>query len=139
MALPEIVSREEWLEARIRLLASEKQESRRLAALNAERRRLPMVKVEKEYLFGGPDGQMTLADMFGDCSQLIVDHVMFPADWEAACSGCSAGTEVVNDRLLAQLRSRDTALVMVSIAPIAKLAAYRAAKGWTVPWYSSLG
>jgi len=139
MALPDIVTREEWLEARIRLLAREKEDTRRRAALNAERRRLPMVKVEKEYLFEGPDGRVTLADMFGECSQLIVDHVMFAPDWDEGCRGCTASVDVINDRLLAQLRSRDTALVLVSIAPLAKLLTYGAARGWTVPWYSSQG
>jgi predicted dithiol-disulfide oxidoreductase (DUF899 family) len=139
MALPEIVSREEWLEARRRLLEREKEETRRIAALNAERRRLPMVRVEKKYVFDGPQGPVALADLFGDRSQLIVQHVMFDPGWDAACPGCTASVDVMNDRLLTQVGSRDTAFVLVSMAPLAKLEAYRSARGWTVPWYSSQG
>jgi predicted dithiol-disulfide oxidoreductase (DUF899 family) len=139
MALPEIVSREEWLEARRRLLEREKEETRRIAALNAERRRLPMVRVEKKYVFDGPQGPVALADLFGDRSQLIVQHVMFDPGWDAACPGCTASVDVMNDRLLTQVGSRDTAFVLVSTAPLAKLEAYRSARGWTVPWYSSQG
>jgi predicted dithiol-disulfide oxidoreductase (DUF899 family) len=130
MALPEIVSREEWLEARRRLLEREKEETRRLVALNAERRRLPMVRVEKKYLFDGPEGPVTLADLFGDRSQLIVQHVMFDPGWDAACPGCTADIDVINGRLLTQLGSRDTAFALVSLAPLAKLEAYRSARGW---------
>jgi predicted dithiol-disulfide oxidoreductase (DUF899 family) len=139
MALPEIVSREEWLEARRRLLEREKEETRRIAALNAERRRLPMVRVEKKYVFDGPQGPVALAELFGDRSQLIVQHVMFDPGWDAACPGCTASVDVMNDRLLTQVGSRDTAFVLVSMAPLAKLEAYRSAQGWTVPWYSSQG
>jgi predicted dithiol-disulfide oxidoreductase (DUF899 family) len=139
MALPEIVSREEWLQARRRLLEREKEETCRLVALNAERRRLPMVRVEKKYLFDGPEGPVTLADLFGDRSQLIVQHVMFDPGWDAACPGCTADIDVINGRLLTQLGSRDTAFALVSLAPLAKLEAYRSARGWVVPWYSSQG
>jgi predicted dithiol-disulfide oxidoreductase (DUF899 family) len=139
MALPEIVSREEWLEARRRLLEREKEETRRIAALNAERRRLPMVRVEKKYVFDGPQGPAELTDLFGDRGQLIVQHVMFDPGWDAACPGCTASVDVINDRLLTQLRSRDTAFALVSLAPLAKLEAYRSARGWVAPWYSSQG
>jgi predicted dithiol-disulfide oxidoreductase (DUF899 family) len=137
MALPEIVSREEWLAARQRLLALEKEQTARITALNAERRRLPMVRMEKKYVFEGPDGPVTLAELFGERSQLIVQHVMFQPEWEAACPGCTASIDVVPEKLLAQVRSRDTAFVLVSRAPLAKLEAYKAARGWVVPWYSS--
>jgi predicted dithiol-disulfide oxidoreductase (DUF899 family) len=90
-------------------------------------------------VFDGPDGTVTLADLFGGRSQLIVQHVMFDADWDAACPGCTAAGDVISEPLLAQIRSRDTSLVFVSIAPLAKLQAYAAARGWTVPWYSSAG
>jgi predicted dithiol-disulfide oxidoreductase (DUF899 family) len=139
MALPEIVSREEWLDARMRLLALEKEHTARNSGLCAERRRLPMVRIEKRYQFEGPEGPVTLAELFGDRSQLIVQHVMFQPEWEAACPGCTAGIDVISERLLAQVRSRDTALVLVSRAPLAKLEAYKAARGWVVPWYSSAG
>ena len=81
MALPEVVPHEQWLEARLRLLAQEKELTRRRDALNAERRRLPMVRVEKEYVFDGSAGKVTLAGLFGECRQLVVHHVMFGPDW----------------------------------------------------------
>jgi predicted dithiol-disulfide oxidoreductase (DUF899 family) len=137
MALPEIVSREDWLEARLRLLALEKEQTARNTGLYAERRRLPMVRIDKKYAFEGPEGQVTLAELFGDRDQLIVQHVMFQPEWEAACPGCTASIDVISERLLAQLHSRDTTFVLVSRAPLAKLEAYKAARGWVVPWYSS--
>jgi predicted dithiol-disulfide oxidoreductase (DUF899 family) len=139
MALPEIVSREDWLEARLRLLALEKEQTARNTGLYAERRRLPMVRIDKKYAFEGPGGQVTLAELFGDRSQLIVQHVMFQPEWEAACPGCTASIDVISERLLAQVHSRDTAFVLVSRAPLAKLEAYKAARGWVVAWYSSEG
>lgn len=139
MALPEVVSREEWLKARRRLLAQEKEQTRKRTALNAEQRRLPMVKIEKKYAFDGPAGLVTLEELFGDCSQLIIQHVMFDPDWDSACPGCTASVDVIPAKLLDQVRSRDTAFVLVSRAPLAKLQAYAAARGWVVPWYSSHG
>ena len=139
MAYPEVVTREEWLAARKRLLATEKEHTRSRDALNAERRRLPMVRIDKEYVFEGPEGKVTLAGLFGDSRQLIVQHVMFDPDWDAACPGCTASIDEVADGMLAHVRSRDTAFVLVSRAPLAKLQKYQAAKGWTVPWYSSHG
>lgn len=139
MGLPTVVSREEWLEARRKLLAAEKDQTRRRDALNAERRRLPMVRVEKEYSFEGPGGTVPLIALFGDSAQLIVQHVMFDPDWDAACPGCTAAIDEISAGMLAHLRSRDTAFAMVSRAPWAKLLAYRAGRGWTVPWYSSYG
>jgi predicted dithiol-disulfide oxidoreductase (DUF899 family) len=139
MALPDVVSQDQWLEARLRLLALEKEQTRARSALNAERRRLPMVRIEKKYAFEGPQGPVTLAELFGDHSQLIIQHVMFEPGWEAACPGCTASIDVISDRLLAQVRSRDTAFALVSIAPLAKLEPYRAARGWTAAWYSSQG
>jgi predicted dithiol-disulfide oxidoreductase (DUF899 family) len=139
MALPEIVSREDWLEARLRLLALEKEQTARNTGLYAQRRRLPMVRIDKKYAFEGPEGEVTLAELFDDRGQLIVQHVMFQPEWDAACPGCTASIDVISDRLLAQLYSRDTAFVLVSRAPLAKLEAYKAARGWVVPWYSSEG
>lgn len=137
MALPEIVSREEWLEARLRLLALEKEQTARNTALYAERRGLPMVRIDKKYVLEGPDGPVTLTGLFGDHSQLIVQHVMFQPEWDAACPGCTASIDVIPERLLDQVHSRDTAIAAVSRAPLAKLEAYKAARGWVVPWYSS--
>jgi predicted dithiol-disulfide oxidoreductase (DUF899 family) len=139
MAFPEIVTREEWLEARKQFLVREKQATRERDALNAERRRLPMVAIEKEYLFEGPEGRVTLAGLFGDSRQLIVQHVMFGPDWDAACPGCSSGIDETADGMLAHLRTRDTAFVLVSRAPLDKLEKFRAVRGWTIPWYSSYG
>jgi predicted dithiol-disulfide oxidoreductase (DUF899 family) len=139
MALPQTVSSEQWLEARKRLLEAEKQATRARDALNAERRRLPMVRIDKDYRFDGADGPVTLGGLFGDSRQLIVQHVMFGPDWEAACPGCTAGIDEIADGVLAHLRSRDTAFVLVSRAPLDKLEKHRLAKGWTVPWCSSYG
>ncbi|HEU5416375.1 MAG TPA: DUF899 domain-containing protein [Streptosporangiaceae bacterium] len=139
MAFPDIVTREQWLEARRQLLAREKQATRERDALNAERRRLPMVAVEKDYVLDGPDGKVTLDGLFGDRRQLIVQHVMFGPDWDAACPGCTASIDEISAGFLEHLRSRDTEFAMVSRAPLDKLEKYRAFRGWTVPWYSSYG
>jgi predicted dithiol-disulfide oxidoreductase (DUF899 family) len=139
MSLPPVVSRTEWTEARRRLLDEEKKLTRQRDALNAERRRLPMVRVDQDYVFEGPDGKTSLAGLFGGHGQLIVQHVMFGPDWDAACPGCTAGVDEVAEGLLTHLRSRDTEFVLVSRAPLDKLQAYAKSRGWTVPWYSSLG
>ena len=139
MTLPEVVSREKWLEARLALLAEEKELTRRRDALNAERRRLPMVRVEKDYTFDGPGGPVTLAGLFGECRQLVVHHIMFGPDWDAACPSCTEYTSEFADALIARLRSRDTAFAMVCRAPQDKIAAYTAGRGWVLPWYSSYG
>ncbi len=98
-----------------------------------------MVRIDAEYVFEGPEGKATLADLFGDRRQLIVQHVMFAPDWDAACPGCTASVDELSDGVLTHLGSRDTAFVLVSRAPLAKLQAYAASRGWTVPWYSSYG
>jgi predicted dithiol-disulfide oxidoreductase (DUF899 family) len=121
------------------LLQQEKELTRRRDALNAERRRLPMVRVEKEYVFDGPDGKTSLAELFGDRSQLIVHHVMFGPDWDAACPSCTAFTSELTRALVERLRSRDTAFAMVCRAPLDKIEAWTAGRGWAVPWYSSYG
>jgi predicted dithiol-disulfide oxidoreductase (DUF899 family) len=139
MSLPEVVSREQWREARIEFLAQEKELTRQQDALNAARRRLPMVRVEKDYVFTGPQGQVGLADLFGPYRQLIVQHVMFGPDWDAACPGCTAAIDELSDGLLTHLASRQTAFALVSRAPLDKLTGYAASRGWTVPWYSSHG
>jgi predicted dithiol-disulfide oxidoreductase (DUF899 family) len=139
MSLPDVVSREQWLEARQRLLAEEKELTRRHDELNASRRRLPMVKVGKEYVFGGPDGPVTLNDLFGDKRQLIVQHVMFGPDWDQPCPGCSAAIEELSPGVLGHVASRDTAFVLVSRAPYDKIEAKAKERGWDVPWYSADG
>lgn len=139
MALPEVASREQWLEARLRLLKKEKELTRQRDAVNAERRRLPMVRVEKQYVFGGPAGQVTLAELFGDRMQLVVQHIMFGPDWDAACPTCTNFINELSPAVLDRLSDCQTAYVLVSRAPLAKLEAFRASKGWGLPWYSSYG
>jgi predicted dithiol-disulfide oxidoreductase (DUF899 family) len=140
MSLPEVVSREEWLAAREQLLVREKQLTRQTDALNADRRRLPMVRIDKNYRFEGDAGEATLLDLFGDSAQLLVYHAMFDPAWDEACTGCRALMEESSSpRLIARLKGRDTSFVRVSRAPYAKIVAYREARGWTFPWYSSYG
>jgi predicted dithiol-disulfide oxidoreductase (DUF899 family) len=139
MSLPDVVSREQWLEARTALLAKEKELTRQRDALAAERRRLPMVEVTKPYTFEGPDGPATLLDLFGGRRQLIVSHFMFDPDWDAGCPSCTAGADENAPGLRAHLAARDTSHVYVSRAPLAKLERYKAEKGWTFAWYSSHG
>jgi predicted dithiol-disulfide oxidoreductase (DUF899 family) len=137
MALPEVVSREEWLAARTELLAREKESTRVRDRLNADRRRLPMVRIDKEYVFDGPHGQASLGDLFEGQRQLIVQHFMFDPTWDEGCPSCSATVDELSSGLLDHLRARQTAFAAVSRAPLAKLEAYRARHGWTFPWYSS--
>jgi predicted dithiol-disulfide oxidoreductase (DUF899 family) len=139
MSLPQVVSREEWLAARQELLAQEKELTRRRDALNADRRRLPMVRIGKDYVFEGPGGPATLPDLFGDSRQLIIYHLMYDPAWEKACPGCTAGMDEWSPVLTEHLKVRDTAFAAVSRAPYAKIAAYRTARTWTFPWYSSSG
>jgi predicted dithiol-disulfide oxidoreductase (DUF899 family) len=137
--LPRVVSRDEWLAARAELLAREKELTRLRDRLSADRRRLPMVKVEKEYVFDGPEGKATLLDLFDGRSQLIVGHFMFDPDWEDGCPSCSAGADEMSPGHIQHVNKRGTTFTYVSRAPIAKIEAYRARKGWTFPWYSSHG
>ena len=139
MSLPEIVSREQWLAARTRFLAQEKEMTRQRDALNADRRRLPMVLIDKDYVFTGPEGTVSLPDLFDGSSQLIIYHAMFDPSWEKACPGCTASMDESSPGTLAHLKARDTAYVRVSRAPYGKIAAYRDEHGWTFPWYSSYG
>jgi predicted dithiol-disulfide oxidoreductase (DUF899 family) len=139
MSLPDVVSRDEWLAARKELLAKEKELTRRRDALNVERRMLPMVAIEKEYVFEGPDGAATLLDLFEGRRQLIVAHFMFDPSWDDGCPSCTAGADEMSPGLLAHLHARDTTLAYVSRAPLAKLEDYKARRGWTFPWYSSYG
>ncbi|MDA0164320.1 DUF899 domain-containing protein [Solirubrobacter ginsenosidimutans] len=139
MSLPKVVSRGEWLTARKELLEQEKELTRRRDALSAERRRLPMVEIEKEYVFTGPDGEKTLLELFDGRLQLILTHFMFDPSWENGCPSCTAGTDEMSDGLMEHVAIRDTSMVWVSRAPIEKLEAYKAKRGWTIPWYSSFG
>jgi predicted dithiol-disulfide oxidoreductase (DUF899 family) len=139
MSLPQVVSRDEWLAARNELLVKEKELTRQRDALNAERRRLPMVKIEKDCVFEGPGGKASLLDLFDGRRQLIVRHFMFDPSWDEGCPSCSAGADEISDGLLQHLHTRDTSFVVVSRAPLEKIEKYKARKGWTFPWYSSYG
>jgi len=139
MSLPTIASRDVWEAARKALLVKEKALTKQRDALNAERRRLPMVEIDKDYLFGGPDGTARLVDMFEGRRQLILVHFMFDPSWDDGCPSCTAGADEVSDGFLAHLAARDTSFAVVSRAPLAKLEDYKTRRGWTFPWYSSNG
>lgn len=134
-ALPPIVSREDWLAARDALLAKEKAHTRAGDAIAAERRRLPMVRIEADYVFDGENGEARLVDLFEGRRQLIVQHFMFHPDWDAGCPGCTRTTSQIGSVDL--MHERDTSFAIISRAPLEKLLAYRETKGWTLPWYSS--
>jgi predicted dithiol-disulfide oxidoreductase (DUF899 family) len=136
MALPNVVSEAEWQAARDELLVKEKQATRALDALAAERRRLPVVAVEKNYELEGPDGKVRFADLFAGRRQLIVYQFMFgPA--EDPCTGCSSFADNIAD--LTHLRARDTSFALISRAPYDEIRAFKDRMGWTVPWFSSFG
>ncbi len=131
-----VVSQEEWLEARLALLEQEKQHSRARDALTRARQDLPWVLVEKEYVFDGANGQESLADLFGEHSQLLVYHFMFDDGWDEGCKACSYLADHYNS-ILVHLAQRDVALVTVSKAPYPNLKAFKKRMGWTFKWVSS--
>ena len=137
--LPQVVSEADWKAAHEELLAKEKEATRARDALAAERRRQPMVRIDKDYVFEGPEGKASLLDLFAGRRQLILYHFMFAPDvdgWpEAGCEGCSMVVDNVGH--LAHLHARDTSFVLVSRAPVAQIEAYRERMGWTIPWFSS--
>lgn len=133
--MPAVVSQTEWQVARDRLLLKEKAATRTLDARAAERRRLPMVRIEKNHAFDGARGRVTLIDLFEKRRQLIVSHFMFSPDWQSACPGCARRLDDVGH--LAHLHARNTGFVAVALAPYARLADLRKRKRWTVPFYSS--
>ena len=134
MNLPDVVSQEEWEAANGRILAREKAMTRESDALAAERRRQPVMRIENEYVFEGPDGDAHLIDLFEGRRQLFVYSFMFGPNQEVGCDGCS----MVIDQLthLAHLHARDTSFALVSRAPLEKLEPFRQRMGWDVPWYS---
>lgn len=144
---PPVVNRDQWLAARKQLLAKEKAATRAADALAAERRQLPMVEIDQDYEFEGPEGRVKLLDLFDGRRQLLVYHFMFDADappagksgapWDEGCPGCSFVADNVPN--LSHLRARETNFVMVSRAPLAKIAPFKRRMGWNVPWYSSFG
>jgi predicted dithiol-disulfide oxidoreductase (DUF899 family) len=132
---PKVVSRSDWLVARKELLEQEKRLTREGDALSEARRRLPMVRIDKDYVFEGPEGRVKLLDLFQGHSQLIVYHFMFDPTWEKACAGCTGFVKDLPD--LAELHKHDTSLAVIGRAPQAKLAAYRELQDWDIPLYSS--
>jgi len=137
LAFPNVVSRAEWLAARKELLAKEKELSHHRDAVNTQLRQLPMVKIEKDYVFAGPDGNARLLDLFCGQRQLIVYHFMFGPDWDEGCPSCSFTMDNVGH--LSHLRARNTAFAAISRAPLAKIEPFKKRMGWTFPWYSSFG
>ncbi len=135
--LPRTASRSEWLAARRALLEKEKQLTRERDALSEQRRRMPMVRIEKHYVFEGPQGNMSLLALFDGRRQLIVYHFMFDPDWEKACAGCAGFVEDLPR--MKGLHERDTSFALIARAPQAKLKAYAEAMGWDIPLYSSFG
>jgi predicted dithiol-disulfide oxidoreductase (DUF899 family) len=132
------VSQDEWIEARKKLLAKEKEFTRMRDALNRERRQLPWVRVDKRYVFAAPDGEETLSDLFAGRRQLIIQHFMFDPSWDAGCKSCSFWADGYNG-FFVHLEQRDTSFAAVSLAPIDKLAAFKKRMGWNFKWVSSLG
>ncbi len=139
MAYPQIVSRDEWLVARAELLIKEKEATHARDRLNAARRKLPMVKIEKEYRFEGPDGTVSLLDLFDGRRQLIVYHFMFDPSWEDGCPSCTnlvdnmpfqSGSHTGREHLIGP---------RLPCAPVRSLTPTRRGRGWTIPWFSSYG
>jgi len=139
--LPPVVSQDEWEAAVDALRVKEKEATRARDALAAERRRLPMVRIDKEYVFEGQDGKTSLLDLFDGRRQLILYHFMFAPGvhgWpEAGCDGCSMFVDQVGH--IAHLHARDTSFVLVSRAPLANIERYRKRMGWEIAWHSSAG
>jgi predicted dithiol-disulfide oxidoreductase (DUF899 family) len=131
-----VVSRQEWIEARRAHLAHEKEFTRARDRLSEERRALPWVKVDKPYMFDSADGETSLADLFKGRSQLVVQHLMYPPEWEEACKSCSFWADGF-EGILPHLAARDTTLAAVSRAPLSKLLLFKQRMGWTFDWVSS--
>lgn len=131
-----VVSREQWLEARRELLAKEKEFTRQRDQLSQQRRELPWVKVDKEYTFDSPHGKESLADLFGDKSQLIVYHFMLGPEWENPCKSCSFWADNY-DGIDVHLRHRDVSFVTISRAPLTKIQSCQERMGWNFKWVSS--
>ncbi len=138
MKTPTVVSPNEWLAARKKLLVKEKELTRLRDQIADERRKLPWVKVEKDYIFNGSQGQQSLADLFGDKSQLMIYHFMLGPEWEEGCTSCSFWADNF-DGIDIHLAHRDISFLAVSRAGYDKLAAYKKRMGWRFNWVSSLG
>ena len=128
-----VVSREEWLKERVALLEREKAHARERDEISRQRRELPWVRVEKEYVFERPNGKMTLAELFDGRRQLVIYHFMFGPDWQEGCPSCSFVSDHI-DGALAHLAARDVTMVMVSRAPLAKIEAFKKRMGCRFKW-----
>lgn len=135
--MPEVVSAEEWQRSLDEFAVQEKIVTRQRDALNAQRRRLPMVRVDSAYRFKGSEGELSLLELFDGRRQLIVYHFMFQPDWDEGCAGCSWLVDAMTHP--AHLHARDTSIVLVSRAEADKLHHYRERMGWGLPWFSSFG
>lgn len=135
IAMPPVVSRDQWLKVRREVLKHEKELTKHRDRVNAERKRLPMVKLDKEYTFDTPEGKKTLKDLFEGRRQLIVYHFMFDPKWDEGCPGCTGYVDELGD--ISLLNRRDTTFVLISRAPLEKLQAYKKKKGWDQTWVSS--
>jgi predicted dithiol-disulfide oxidoreductase (DUF899 family) len=133
-----IVSQEEWIAARKELLKKEKESARLRDQLSAERRKLPWVKVKKDYVFDAPGGKVTLADLFAGRNQLVIYHFMFGPDWQEGCPSCSFMADHIGGAL-PHLAARDVTMVAISRAPLAKIEAFKKRMGWRFQWVSSYG
>ena len=133
-----VVSRDEWIEARKQLLVQEKAFSQIRDRLSQQRRDLPWVRVDKDYVFEGPAGKESLSALFADKRQLIVYHFMFDPGWEAGCKHCSFWADNFNG-IGVHLAHRDVSMVVISRAPLAKIEAFRRRMGWSFPWFSAFG
>jgi len=133
-----VVSREEWVAARKEILNKEKEVTRLRDQLSAERRKLPWVKIEKNYLFDSPTGRVTLAELFAGRSQLVIYHFMFGPDWQEGCPSCSFVSDHM-DGALPHLAARDVSLVLVSRAPLVSIEVFKKRMGWRFNWVSSYG
>ncbi len=133
-----VVSGEAWLAARKELLAKEKEFTRLRDQLSAARRALPWEKIDKQYVFDGPSGKETLADLFDGCSQLVIYHFMYGPDWDEGCPSCSFWADNFNG-IDIHLKHRDITMIAVSRAPLKTLDAYKKRMGWNFKWVSSLG
>jgi predicted dithiol-disulfide oxidoreductase (DUF899 family) len=133
-----IATHEQWLAARLELLSAEKEFTRQRDALTRRRMAMPWERVEKSYRFEGPDGALSLTDLFDGRSQLIVYHFMFAPDWDEACKSCSFWADNFNG-IPVHLGHRDVTFTAVSLAPLAKIDAYKKRMGWSFPWVSSHG
>jgi predicted dithiol-disulfide oxidoreductase (DUF899 family) len=132
----QIVSQADWIVARKALLAKEKEATRQRDALSAERRKLPMVRIEKDYVFEGPQGATSLRDLFDGRPQLIAYHFMFDPSWDEGCKSCSHLIDNIAGSIV-HLGARDTSFAVISLAPFAKIEAFKLRMGWTFPWLSS--